>query len=139
MLKIGEGLYVKKSTLPEAGLGLFVSSPIRKNQMFTRYEGKLIDNKEALQLRQQNKASHIKTLAHGFNHIDGIQVPLIGCGGGSFANDGRNKKINNATYIRIFNKKEAKDEIYLKALRDIQIDEEVFVSYGKNYWILRDN
>jgi hypothetical protein len=144
MLTVGNGLVVKKSTIQDAGNGLFLDLGIKvaKNAIVTYYEGKekYLDElpKDPHLISKQNKMqrldSHWITLASMRSVVIGSDDsnPQEGIGGASFINDARDRKKNNAKFV-------VRDEvenggIFLKSKRDIQPGEELFVSYGKNYW-----
>jgi len=56
---IGNGVIVKSSDIPGGGYGLFADRDFEKNEPITFYDGKIIDHKEALQLRESGQATHI--------------------------------------------------------------------------------
>lgn len=80
--------------------------------------------------------THVRTLMTNFSAIDAPRKPRRGVGGGSFANDARNSRLNNVKFVN----KECSDAVQdgmicvLEATRDIAPGEEVFVSYGAGYW-----
>jgi len=51
-------------------------------------------------MREQGLDSHVRTLSSQWDCIAGLKVPLRGCGGASFANDGRSTRLNNATFVQ---------------------------------------
>lgn len=59
MSTIGNGVIVKTSNIPNAGLGLFATRDFEKNEPITFMDGKIIDRNQALKLRQEKKATHI--------------------------------------------------------------------------------
>ena len=138
---IGNGVEVRKSLIPNAGNGLFTMKPFLKGEAVTEYDGKVIDNNEAKQLRQIKKDRHIKTVDRNASHIDGLNKPILHRGGASFANDA----MNNALYNTVFCKTEkvihglpdlrtgdkVLGRIFLRATRNIAAGEEIYVDYGK--------
>jgi hypothetical protein len=150
---IGHGVEARASTLgAEAGLGLFVTSPIAAGALITEYDGERIDWKTA----RERSASHIRSVQKLRTAIDGLRVPETGRGGGSFANDtvllAQSTTTNivrsptNAAFVTLKLKADDTEEaafsniaaeriaVALVATRDIAADEEVFVSYGDDYW-----
>lgn len=129
---IGNGVTVKPSLLPHAGNGLFTLRRFLKNELITEYCGKRISWEEACQLRCLGKHSHIRKITALHEAIDGLREPVLGQGGASFANDDPDKI--NAVFTGRFDHGTAMERVYLKATRDLEADEEVYVSYGEDYW-----
>lgn len=124
-------LYVKKSTLPKAGKGLFTKKIIKKGEVVCEYEGEKVTWKECLR-RNENQSGKGGYYFHitDKNCVD-AQYTLWAMG--RYANDAtgvsRIKGLrNNAKYEVI------KGKPYIVATRTINEKEEVFVSYGKEYW-----
>jgi SET domain-containing protein len=124
-------LYVKKSKLPKAGKGLFTKEEIKKGAVVCEYEGEKITWKECLR-RNENQTGKGAYYFHvtDKNCID-AQYTLWAMG--RYANDATGfSRVaglrNNARYEVIKNKP------YILAIRNIKAGEEIFVSYGKEYW-----
>lgn len=120
--------YVDKSSIPGAGLGLFAKKDISKNSIITYYDGIYISKTEADQLKEKNKHWHVITIDRLLSYIDGLKKPLPFRGAGSFANDAKDPSLTNAKFWRNSNK------IWVKAIKNIKKGDEIFVSYGKQYW-----
>ena len=120
------GLYLAKSSIPNAGKGLFTLHPIKKKAKICDYTGELV------------------RLA-GFEGDYGIQMNK------KLVLDGRSTQSalgRYANYCRSKNKKKGectgqnsrfvinnkKKTVYLKATKNIPAHGEIFVSYGANYW-----
>jgi uncharacterized protein len=142
---IGNGVTVKPSELkaPGAGNGAFVTVNIKKHQLITEYDGKVIDKARADYLRSKGFDTHIRGLTFGYLAIDGLKRPVFGRGGASFANDPKVKELCNVKFVKtekvILNgaKREgiyAIERIFLKATKDIDPGSELYVDYGKDYW-----
>src|SRR3954465_3855389 len=116
-------LIVKRSTLPEAGKGLFTRIAIPKNSLIVEYKGKIstwkdvshdegtngyifyIDRNHVLDARPFKKAlARYANDAKGLHRLKGVA--------------------NNSTY-EIVGKK-----VYIKALKEIPAGGEIFVDYG---------
>ena len=155
MAVIAKGVEVKRSTIIEADRGLFASRSFLKNEFITEYDGDVIGAEVATRRLARNGPGHLKTLLSKFAVIDGNISPLPGRGGGSFANDigfsvsrgeyDRKETRYNAVYAHrmVTFQGERRSQrtgmavlgaVWLKATRNIEADEEIFVSYGKNYW-----
>jgi len=134
---VGNGVEVKPSQIVNGGNGLFASKSFNKNELITAYEGEEIDRATADQLRKEGKDTHIKSISAFHQLVNGFKDPkeAAGKGGGSFANTTKGTQFEqNAEIVRKTNKKTGLDQLYVKALKDIQPGEEVFVDYGKDYW-----
>eukprot|EP00775_Hariotina_reticulata_P009324 gene9324-9489_t len=108
--------------------------PFVKHDLITEYCGPLIDHEKACKLRRQGKHTHVRVLNSQWLYINGLKEPTPGAGGASFANDARDSTVNNAAFIQKFDYKLGRDRVFIKACRDIDAGEEVFVSYGSTYW-----
>eukprot|EP00922_Rhytidocystis_sp_ex-Travisia-forbesii_P004906 GHVS01007184.1.p1 GENE.GHVS01007184.1~~GHVS01007184.1.p1 ORF type:complete len:1054 (+),score=215.08 GHVS01007184.1:157-3318(+) len=133
-----DGVETGRSTLGRtAGLGLFTTRGFARNSVVTEFVGWSIDRQDALSMRKKRKASHI-VKSFGFReYICGISDVQPFIGGGSFANDGSGDlggPGNNTRWYDFFDSGQGKHRKFLKATKDIQEGEEVFVCYHKNYW-----
>ena len=157
-------LVLNCSTIPEAGLGLFAVRRFKKGEPITEYYGQFITYCEATKRNQKKQDSHIRRhIAFRFC-IDGAkmrdgtpithpQQQLIGCGLAQYANHaekGRKNKCNadfefvdseqnEQAMKRFFEGKpfsleENQRITFIYATRDIEVGEEIFVDYGKDYW-----
>ena len=66
-------------------------------------------------------------MVHLNKHIDAINPDKSSLG--RFANDHVNKTMINAEFITLG------DKVFLKALRDLKPNEEVFINYGRGHWL----
>ena len=119
-------LVVKQSTIENAGLGLFTLKDFKKNENICNYEGEIIDDKELVnRYGKNNLAPYTIKLANN-KYID------CACkrSQGAYINSFRGGSGNNARFI-INNKY---DRVRLQATRNIKSGQEIFVSYGSNYF-----
>lgn len=104
--------------------GLFVNEKVREGQVICQYVGKVFRTKEALKLSDK---SYLMRLGEQV-YIDAKYSPYCLA---RYINDCRNPAGYNATF--------KKDPIlqcaWVIALRDIDAGEEIFVDYGKWYWL----
>ena len=120
-------LVVKRSTIPDAGKGLFTRKFIPKGTRIVEYTGKITTWKDVNHDDGSNvyiyylkryhvidARHHTKVLARYANDARGLQRPK------GFR--------NNSQYVNDENR------IYIQALRDIDAGDEILVSYGKEYW-----
>ena len=126
-------LYVKKSTLPNAGKGLFTKVGIPKGEKIVEYKGKITIWKEVKD--DDGKNGYIFYVNR--NHvIDAMRTERHLA---RYANDARglsrvNGLNNNCDYITKGLK------AYIESKKNIQAGAEIFVDYGPDYWkTIRDN
>ncbi len=124
-------LFVQDSLIPNAGKGLFTDCDIKKGEIVTEYTG------EKLTWAECEKRNNNQEGVNGYfffvsknNCIDAQNTPESL---GRYANDAQGYKRvpglkNNAEYQII------KRKPYIVAKRNIKAGEEIFVSYGKEYW-----
>jgi SET domain-containing protein len=120
-------LFVKRSTIPGAGLGLFTKKPIAKGDLIAEYKGRVSTWKE---VEHQNGTNPYILYLNRQHVIDALPYKKSLA---RFANDARGfKKVrgktNNAIYVS-FGK-----SVFIQATRKIPARSEIFVSYGKEYW-----
>lgn len=126
-------LYVKKSTLPGAGKGLFTKKFIPKGTRIVEYKGRTRTWKEVKQ--DVDESPYIYYVKRNFV-IDALNDKKAMA---RYANDARGlqrvKDIsNNAEYV------EDGVRVFIEAAKDIPANSEIFVSYGPEYWqVIRHN
>ena len=120
-------LVIKKSRLKNAGKGLFTKSFIPKGSRIVEYLGKLSSWKDV----DHRGGKNVYIYYINRNHV--IDAYTYKKAFARYANDaGGISKVkgirNNARY--------EKDglKVYITAARDIQPGEEIYVTYGKEYW-----
>ena len=119
-------LFVKTSTLPNAGKGLFTKVAIAKNEIITEYIGNLVTWKDVEQDVDNGYIFHINDAAV-------IDASKNKNSFGRYANDAAGLQrikgiINNAEYL------EEGTRVFIKAKKAIPAGGEVFVAYGPQYW-----
>lgn len=126
-------LYIKKSTLPNAGKGLFTKVFIPKGSLIVEYKGKVTTWKDVKD--EDGKNGYIFYVKR-YHVIDALPTkkPLA-----RYANDARGLTrikglTNNCDYIT----KELK--AYIESKKSIPAGSEIFVDYGPDYWkVIREN
>lgn len=126
MALLEKQLYVKRSTLPDSGKGLFTKKFIPKGTRIVEYKGRRTTWKEAKVHIDNGYLFYIKR----DNVIDALPYKKAL---GRFANDARGIKrvkgiTNNSEYII------DGDRVYIEAKKDIPARSEIFVNYGGDYW-----
>ncbi|MBS1507283.1 MAG: SET domain-containing protein-lysine N-methyltransferase [Bacteroidetes bacterium] len=123
-------LFIKKSTLPNAGKGLFTKKEIAKGTRIVEYKGKLRKWKEVKHLDGHNGYLMYITRNAVIDAEPSIKTF------GRYANDARGfVKLpglsNNCEYVS-----EGK-KCFIEATRHIKKGEELFVGYGREFWALQ--
>jgi uncharacterized protein len=120
-------LYLKKSQLPKAGKGLFCKVDIPKDTRIVEYKGRIREWKDVEHLDGDNPYLfyiNSKTVINPIKRKNGFA---------HFANDARGPARvaglrNNAEY-------DVKGkQCFIRSIRNIKKNEEIFVPYGKEYW-----
>ena len=121
------GLVVKKSNIPHAGHGLFAIRDFKKLEVITPYIGTVLSNKEAT----ERYGSALNDLVPYGVRLNASSIVDSAClrGIGSFANDGKSKKLNNAHIII-----DKSQNVYIQATKKILGGDEILVDYGSQYF-----
>ena len=123
-------LYIGKSNIEHAGLGVFTNDYIFEDTIIGEYNGELIENFEPnigdyyYEIVEPDKEKGIIGVG-----IDALKFPRDYM---AMINDASFEKVlkNNCEFqTDVENKK-----VYIVAIKDIQPEEELFVSYGEGYW-----
>lgn len=122
-------LYTKKSTLPNAGLGLFTDTLIKKGEKVIEYLGEIITWAEAEKRDEKGKGGYVYYITK-YYCIDAYRFPQHLA---RYANDARGVRRkkgirNNSSYDTRGRRG------YIVASRNIKPGEEIFVWYGPDYW-----
>lgn len=122
-------LRVKKSLLPGAGKGLFTKTDIVKGTRIVEYKGK---KRKWVDAKHEDGYNGYLMRVTRSVVIDALPATDAF---GRYANDARGLTRvetlkNNAEYIS------EGTRCYIDATRNIKAGEEIFVSYGREYWTL---
>lgn len=134
LASIGDGVDVRASAIPGAGLGLFATRGFARGDFITWMDGEEISRAEAQARARAGRASHIRSLIFGFSALDGIREPVAGAGGVSFANHPPAGTKPNSVFVNREDHTGVAVRVYLRALVDVAPGEEILVSYGAAYW-----
>jgi hypothetical protein len=119
-----DGLQVGESLIPGAGLGLFSTRAREKGELLCRYHGTLLRTCEALRLADKSYLMRLgpQCYVDARDHVDVL------C---RYMNDCRNRRGYNVAFQKL------PDEGCALALasRDLAAGEELYVDYGKWYWL----
>ena len=133
MALLEKKIRVKRSTLPNAGKGLFAKALIPKGTRIVEYKGKISTWKEVDDNDGKNGYIYYVRRHHV---IDASRHPSALA---RYANDARGLQrikgiSNNAEYT------EDGLKVYIKSTKDIPAGSEILVEYGKEYWaVIRHN
>jgi uncharacterized protein len=127
MALLEKHLVIKKSALPNAGMGLFTKTFIPKGTNIVEYKGKITTWKEVQ--HDEGKNGYIYYVKR--NHV--IDAGNRKSALARYANDARGisriKGItNNAAYV------EEGLKVFIQSAKDIPAGSEILVEYGKEYW-----
>jgi uncharacterized protein len=133
MALLEKQLFVKKSTIPNSGKGLFTKKPITKGTRIVEYKGIISTWKDVADEDGKNGYIFYVTRKHVINALP-VKTALA-----RYANDAKGltrvKGLNNnCDYIS--------DGLhaYIESKKDIPAGAEIFVDYGKDYWkVIRQN
>lgn len=124
-----EDLIVKKSTLPNAGKGLFTKRDIKKGERIVEYLGEVITEAE-LDRRAENDIYGYAFYISKRKCIDAYYTPEAYA---RYANDAKGlvriKGVTNNCCYEVW-----KNRGWISAEKDIKAGSELFVSYGAEYW-----
>lgn len=132
MALLEKQLYVKTSTLPNAGKGLFTKTEIPAGTRIVEYKGRLTTWKD-VEHDSENGYLYVIDDAHVIDA--GKSTKALA----RYANDARGltrvKGItNNSKYVNDGGK------VYIESTKDIAPGGEILVGYGKEYWdVVREN
>lgn len=119
------GMVVKKSTIPNAGYGLFATRAFKKEEIIDLYEGRVIKSKrEGDELEKKNLATYFMESRNG-DIIDSIETDSCYC---RFANEPVLIKDINCYFDT-----KGPRVVCMRAYRDIEPGEELFAHYGDCY------
>lgn len=126
-------LFVKKSTIPGSGKGLFTKKPIPKGTNIAEYKGKVSNWVNANHAGGDNPYIFYVNRNYVIDALNRLSSLA------RYANDGlglsRVKGItNNCTYVT------KGKRVFLHSTKDIPANAEILVDYGRDYWkVIRKN
>ncbi|MEO9052304.1 MAG: SET domain-containing protein-lysine N-methyltransferase [Ginsengibacter sp.] len=133
MALLEKQLFIKRSTIPGAGKGLFTKQTILKGERILEYKGRITTWKDVLNGKKFNGYVYFVTRNHVIDAMSRLKSL------GRYANDAkgitrRKGLTNNSKYVQ-----EGK-KVFVEAVKDIPARTEILVPYGKDYWqVIRDN
>lgn len=120
-----DGIEVRDSRIPHAGNGLFATRKHAQGDVICAYTGTIYASKVAWKLADK---SYLMKLGDG-KYVDALHSLDVAA---RYINDCRGKL---GGYNVTFEKRPEEDRALVVAMRDIANGEELFVNYGRFYWI----
>jgi SET domain-containing protein len=133
MAFLSKQLFIRRSSLPRGGKGLYTRKMIRKGDHIIEYKGKMTTWKNVDHRNGTNGYIYFISRRHVLDAFTYKRAL------GRYANDARGMSRrkglrNNAAYETVGLK------VYIVATRDIPAGSEILVGYGKEYWdVIRHN
>lgn len=124
---------VKKSTLPNAGLGLFALHDLKKGSHVAFYHGREIDDKEIHEIKEEERCYILQISRTVF-----VNAKEMNSCFGRFANTlTRQNKVDFPTLSinAKFMCNNKNNTARIVATKNIPKGSEIFLSYGPRYWI----
>ena len=123
---------VAPSQIPNAGLGLYVLEDVKKDQWIARYSGTPLTKAES----KQHGHSHYRLQVHSNLFLDAKDLKHFE---GRYINDATRSKFKvnarfAANYITETDSATGFKWVRIYATRNIKAGEEIFLSYGKEFW-----
>lgn len=121
-------LYIDPSQIPGAGNGLFTAIKIYKDEIIAVFEGEILTIQEIENRKKENRDAYFIDLVSG-GVLDSMNTVCFA----KYANDANGvvkSPFKNNTFITL----NEKDKPCIVATRVIKAGEEIFCSYGDNYW-----
>ena len=123
-------LYVETSQLPNSGKGLHTAIPIYKDEIIALFKGEILTDSMALLRANKNQDQYFIKMLDG-RIMDSKKVKCFA----KYANDATGfSKLQNAFKNNARISLDDNENVCLVATRKIKSGEEIFCSYGKQYW-----
>lgn len=113
-------LEIKQSSIECAGNGVFTLELIKNNTVIGKYIGNILDSKHVYNGRYSVKTKSGK-LIDAYNYPRTIMAMI---------NDSYGSNFKNNCKLQVYEL-----EADIISTRDIQVNEELFLDYGNDYWI----
>jgi hypothetical protein len=119
-----EFLEVKPSTIPNSGMGLFTKADIPKGEGICEFTGKVITSEEADSLTPPESHYLVGRSDGSILNVYNSDSPAIR------ANDAHGTRFRNNSEIVEYED----GTLWLASTKNIRAGEEIFCSYGSDYW-----
>ena len=125
------GLYISQSSIPNSGLGLYTAKAIKKGKKVADYTGVIVGTKAWNEGGEGDYGVQL-------NKREVLDARSTQTALGRYANDCRDRNRRkkecpgrNARFVVNTRRK----TVYIKATKNIPAHSEIFVSYGRQYWL----
>jgi SET domain-containing protein len=121
-------LYIKESQIPESGKGLFTAIPIYKDEVVSRFKGKILSDTEAHRRVINGDDAYFINMPDG-TIMDSMTVKCFA----KYANDASGliqSSFKNNSRITL----DQNGKVCIVATRRISVGAEIFCGYGAGYW-----
>jgi uncharacterized protein len=121
-------LYTRESQIPGAGSGLFTAIPVYRHEVIAIFKGKILSDQEAALKAAKGKDAYFINMPDG-TILDAIKKNSFA----KYANDAAGlvkSAFRNNSKITL----NEDGHVCVVASRKIKAGEEIFCSYGVNYW-----
>lgn len=121
-------LYINTSQLPASGNGLYTAVEIYKTEIIAYYKGEILTDTQAKLRAKKGEDKYFINLIDG-RILDSMKTKCFA----KYANDAvgfLNSNFKNNAKIAL----DESNQVCLIATRKINVGEEIFCSYGKQYW-----
>lgn len=116
--------FVQQSTINPKFLGLFASRSLKCDDIIDHYKGEVLRTAQALKLKDKSYLMRLGEQCYIDAKGSPFSLPR-------YINDCRNSELYNVKFV----KEPENIRALVVAIRDIESGEELFVDYGKWYWI----
>ena len=115
---------IATSTIPNAGNGAFTNIDLPKGTVLGNYKGKRLSPEQFDRLKDSSYAWYVSSGKDHF-YLDGKDPKLSNWL--RFLNDSRDRRVNVEPY-------QYSGKLYYRTTRNIKAGQELFISYGDEYW-----
>lgn len=128
-------IQIKKSKLPNAGYGVFVTKDYKLGEVITWYSEDCNSTNKAYGVNCSWGPMYARPLAKGSIKSFNKRISEKDIGAGHLINDPLCNLLNIGCYINAYFRENLEErKMYVVACRNISKDQELFISYGFNYW-----
>jgi uncharacterized protein len=126
-MKKNKKVVVKKSSIKNAGLGVFAVSEIKKDEKLGEYLGKILTPDQYVKLENKTYGFQVSKNGKPIHFINGNRKLWP-----SLINGAKTKKQMQMVNVFAY---QYRKKIFIKSLCTIKPGEELILNYGKSYWL----
>ena len=119
-------LKVQASTIPNAGLGVFALTDIKKGERLGEYTGRRVDEKTFQRMRNTQYVFEVNLPTGKKEYIDAKRSPCLMARINGAKTPAQRKKVNVWSY-------QNRRRIFFQAKTDIREGDELLLDYGSDY------